>query len=75
MSDEQLARLATAAGLSVDWVDANGREQRVAVDAQRALLESLGYSAQSPQQIAASLAHLQQQARQRELPPLLTHET
>lgn len=74
MSDELLARLATAAGFSVDWLDANGRPQRVAVDAQRALLESLGYAAQSPQQIGASLAQLQQQQQRRQLDPLLTHE-
>ncbi len=74
MSDEQLASLSTAAGLSVDWLDANGRPQRVDVDAQRALLEALGYAAQSPQQIAASLAHLEEQQHRRELDPLLTHE-
>ena len=74
MSDEQLASLAGAAGLSVDWVDANGRPQRVAVDAQRALLEALGYAAQSPQQISASLAHLQQEQQSYQLDPLLTHD-
>lgn len=74
MSDEQLAGLATAAGLSVDWQDANNRPQRVDVDAQRALVEALGYPAQSSQQIAASLAHLQNEHHRRELDPLLTHE-
>jgi 4-alpha-glucanotransferase len=74
MSDEQLASLSSAAGLSVDWLDANGRPQRVSVESQRALVESLGYAAQSPQQIAASLAHLEHEHHSRELPPLLTHE-
>ncbi|MEK1942657.1 MAG: 4-alpha-glucanotransferase, partial [Pseudomonas sp.] len=74
MSDEQLASLATAAGLSVDWLDANGRPQQVDVDAQRALVEALGYAAQSPQQIAASLAQLNHEQQRRELDPLITHE-
>lgn len=74
MSDEQLASLATAAGLSVDWLDANGRPQQVNVDAQRALVEALGYAAQSPQQIAASLAQLNHEQQRRELDPLITHE-
>lgn len=74
MSDERLAHLAEAAGLSLHWVDANGRPQYVAPDAQRALVEALGFPAQTPQQIDASLAALQEQQQGSSLPPLLTAE-
>ena len=72
MSDERLAQLAETAGLSLHWVDANGRAQHVTPDTQRALLEALGFPAQTPQQIAASLAVLRQQQHGASLPPLLT---
>ena len=36
MSDAQLEILASRAGLAVDWIDANGRPQRVTPDALRA---------------------------------------
>ncbi|MBD9484085.1 4-alpha-glucanotransferase [Pseudomonas sp. PDM14] len=74
MSDERLAQLAEAAGLSLHWVDANGRPQYVAPDAQRALLDALGFPAQSPQQVDASLAALHAQQQGSSLPPLLTAE-
>ncbi|MHA6493127.1 4-alpha-glucanotransferase [Pseudomonas borbori] len=72
MSDGALAKLAQAAGLSIEWVDADGRQQQVDAHAQGALLEALGYAVQSPQQIADSLAHLQDQERNAALPPLIT---
>ncbi|MCY1261401.1 4-alpha-glucanotransferase [compost metagenome] len=59
MSDAQLASLASAAGLLLDWVDADDRPQRVSPEAQRMLLEALGFAAQSPQQIAGSLAAIE----------------
>lgn len=61
MSDRLLAELAQAADLSIDWVDAHGQAQRVTPEAQRTLLEALGYPAQSPEQLRASLAALVQQ--------------
>ncbi len=61
MSDTLLAELAEAAGLYIDWTDAHGRPQTVTPEAQRALLEALGYPAQSPEQIRSSLAMLTQQ--------------
>lgn len=61
MSDQLLAELAQAADLSIDWVDAHGQAQRVTPEAQRTLLEALGYPAQSPEQLRASLAALVQQ--------------
>ncbi|WJN57349.1 4-alpha-glucanotransferase [Pseudomonas sp. SO81] len=74
MSDALLAELADAAGLSVDWQDAHGRPQRVSPEAQRRLLESLGYPAQSPQQIQGSLAELRQRDADPATDPLLTLE-
>jgi 4-alpha-glucanotransferase len=74
MSDALLAELADAAGLSVDWQDANGRPQRVSPEAQRRLLESLGFPAQSPQQIEGSLAELRQRHANPATDPLLTLE-
>lgn len=74
MSDAKLAQLAEAAGLSLHWVDANGRPQSVAPDAQRALVEALGFAAQTPEQIDNSLAELHQQQHGAGLAPLLTAE-
>ena len=74
MSDALLAELASAAGLSVDWVDANGRAQQVTPEAQRQLLEALGHPAQNEQQIRDSLEALQQARHAALQPPLLTLE-
>lgn len=65
MSDRLLAELAGAADLCLDWVDAHGRPQRVTPEAQRRLLEALGYPAQSPEQLRASLGAL---VHQRQVP-------
>ncbi len=74
MSDERLAQLAAAAGLSLHWTDANGRGQYVSAEAQRPLLEALGLPAHSAQQVEGSLAELQEQQRSSVLEPLLTLE-
>lgn len=74
MSDALLAELADAAGLSIDWTDANGRPQRVSPEAQRQLLEALGHPAADPRQIETSLAELKQRAAEAATPPLLTAE-
>ena len=50
--------MAQAADLSIDWIDAHGRPQSVTTEAQRNLLEALGYPAQSPEQIRESLTSL-----------------
>lgn len=75
MSDTLLTELASTAGLSIAWQDAHGRPQRVSPEALRCLLEALGYPAQSPQQISASLEGLRHQHRERNAAPLLTLET
>lgn len=71
-SDAQLAALAQKAGISIHWTDALGRPQQVTPDAQRLLLESLGYAVQSPQQIDASVAELLERERTAHPGPLVT---
>ncbi|UWF46821.1 4-alpha-glucanotransferase [Pseudomonas sp. N3-W] len=72
MSDAQLEILASRAGLAVDWIDANGRPQKVAPAVLRAVLTGLGHPASSAQEIDASLLQLQQVQHTRFLPPLIT---
>ncbi|KAB0548981.1 4-alpha-glucanotransferase [Pseudomonas argentinensis] len=72
MSDARLAELSKAAGLSVDWVDADGNTQSVKPEHQRRLLEALGYPAADDEQIEASLAQLQQRHDSLALGPLVT---
>ncbi|MDZ5435915.1 4-alpha-glucanotransferase [Pseudomonas fluorescens] len=72
MSDAQLEILAGHAGLAVDWIDANGRPQKVAPSVLRNVLTGLGHPAGSAQEIDASLLDLQEVQQTRHLPPLLT---
>ncbi|WP_205925762.1 4-alpha-glucanotransferase, partial [Pseudomonas viridiflava] len=72
MSNEQLERLATEAGLSVHWVDANARPQTVSHDVLRKVLEALGYPADGSEAIDASLQRLQAAREGAGAPPLLT---
>jgi len=72
MSDAQLEILASRAGLAVDWIDANGRPQKVAPAVLRAVLTGLGHPAGSAQEIDASLLELQTVQLNHRLPPLLT---
>ena len=72
MSDAQLEILAGRAGLAVDWIDANGRPQKVAPSVLRAVLTGLGHPASTAQEIDASLLQLQAVQQTRHLPPLLT---
>jgi 4-alpha-glucanotransferase len=72
MSDAQLEILASRAGLAVDWIDANGRPQKVAPSVLRAVLTGLGHPAGSAQEIDASLLELQAVQQTRYLPPLIT---
>lgn len=71
MSDKRLAALAHAAGLAVDWTGADGRPQRVSPPVLCRVLDALGLPAESPAQIAESLARLTR-SEQAPLPPLLT---
>jgi len=72
MSDAQLEILASRAGLAVDWIDANGRPQKVAPAVLRNVLTGLGHPAGSAQEIDASLLQLQEVQQTRHLPPLMT---
>jgi 4-alpha-glucanotransferase len=69
MSDLLLANLARAVGLAVDWIDANGRSQRVTPQVLHNVLQALGYPCATAAQIAESL---QQAIGQQPLPPLLS---
>lgn len=62
MSDAQLERLATRAGLKIEWIDADNRAQRLTPEVQRSVLEALGFPARSPEQILQSLEVLQQRS-------------
>ncbi|MDQ3201981.1 MAG: 4-alpha-glucanotransferase, partial [Pseudomonadota bacterium] len=72
MSDAQLEILASRAGLAVDWIDANGRQQKVAPAVLRNVLTGLGHPASTAMEIDASLLELQAVQQTRHLPPLLT---
>ncbi|MFL6611663.1 MAG: 4-alpha-glucanotransferase [Pseudomonas sp.] len=72
MSDAQLEILAGRAGLAVDWIDANGRAQKVSPAVLRSVLTGLGHPAGSAQEIDASLLQLQQDQQNHRLPPLIT---
>jgi len=58
-----LATLAEAAGLQVDWDDAEGKPKRVEDEHLARVLVALGYPADSEAEIAASLAHVQEEER------------
>lgn len=72
MSEANLEILASRAGLAVDWIDANGRPQRVNPDALRAVLKGLGHPADTDADIDASLLELEQAQQDKHLPPLMT---
>lgn len=55
MSDTALLALAEAAGVIVDWIDFDGREQRVSIDTIRAVLTALGHDTAAPDQALAAL--------------------
>ncbi|MBA1200632.1 4-alpha-glucanotransferase [Pseudomonas capeferrum] len=74
MSETPLYRLAEKAGISRDWVDANGREQQVSDEVLLKVLEGLGYPAADSASIEQSLAALEEAHDARHLPPLLTAE-
>ncbi|WP_248797828.1 4-alpha-glucanotransferase [Pseudomonas sp. MWU13-2105] len=72
MSDAQLETLASRAGLAVDWIDANGRPQKVRPEVLRKVLAGLGHPADNDLAIENSLLELQLAQQQKHLPPLLT---
>jgi 4-alpha-glucanotransferase len=69
MSDDALRKLARAAGLYVEWTDANGRPQEVKPDTLRAALNALGYPTDNDSDIVESQRRLDRESRA--LPPLI----
>lgn len=69
---DAVEKLAKAAGIAIDWVDANGQPQRVAPDVLRKVLSGLGHPADNDEQAQASLQALNDAHDSRSLPPLLT---
>lgn len=72
MNSARLEHLAKAAGLSIDWIDVDGREQRVSPEVLRAVLNGLGIDADSDAAVANSLKQLNLDGGYASLPPLLT---
>ena len=70
MSDAALGRLASKAGLDIDWVDVEGKTHKVSPDTLRAVLRALGLPADTEAEMADSEAGLDEQKRH--VPPLLT---
>ncbi len=72
MSDLHLHHLARLAGLAVDWIDANGKAQKVSDPDLRAILAALGHPAEDADSVAHSIKALEQAEDAQHLPPLLT---
>lgn len=72
MSDQRLQALATAAGIAVDWTDADDNPQRVSPEVLRRVLDGLKLPADSDEQVQSSLSELQARHAEASLPPLLT---
>ncbi|WP_294266128.1 4-alpha-glucanotransferase [uncultured Sphingomonas sp.] len=58
MSDDAVRQLAEAAGVLIDWEDADGQPQRVSVESLRAVLSGLDLDCSSAGQCVDSLARL-----------------
>jgi 4-alpha-glucanotransferase len=69
-ADDALHALAAAAGLSVNWTDAAGNPKTVSDDTLRTVLAALGLPGGTPEQVADSMARLEEE--QRTPPPLVT---
>jgi 4-alpha-glucanotransferase len=71
---ETIERIATRAGLEVQWEDANKRTHRVKPETLATLLAALGLPCDSPQRAKDTLAMLDAERAAHQLPPLLTAE-
>lgn len=74
MSDVALLQLAKFAGLATEWEDFRGHSHRTSPQTLRTLLASLDLPADSPTQVVDSLARLEAETADTDLPPLITAE-
>jgi 4-alpha-glucanotransferase len=72
VDDAAVRELASLAGVSNDWVDANGRPQRVAIEPLRAILTALGFPCATDADLKASRARLIGADSLQSTPPLVT---
>ncbi len=72
MNDAAIRELANLAGISNDWIDANGRPQRVAIGPLRAILAALGFPCDIESDVRASRARLTGADRSRPAAALVT---
>jgi 4-alpha-glucanotransferase len=72
VDDAALRELASRAGVSNDWIDANGKSQRVAIGSLRAILTALGFPCGTDDDCNASRARLTGADRSPSTPPLVT---
>lgn len=63
MSDKAVERLAEAAGISIDWEDADGAARRVSPESLRLVLSGLGFECGSEAQCREGTAMLAEQAQ------------
>jgi 4-alpha-glucanotransferase len=72
MNEEQVYKLAAAAGLARDWISANGKPMQVRIGAMHAILDALGFPCNSEAQWRASMQRLSELHSEDVLPPLIT---
>ncbi|MGZ5818869.1 MAG: 4-alpha-glucanotransferase, partial [Burkholderiaceae bacterium] len=72
MSDDQIFRLAKMAGLSRDWISANGQPMQVSVEALRTILAALNFPCSTDAQCQESYRRLAVLDASDGFPPLVT---
>ena len=70
--NDALLKLAQAAGLSVEWTDAYGRQQQVSSATLRSVLTALQFDCSSDAACEASITTLHEEEQRLALPPLIT---
>jgi len=72
VDDAAVREVSRLAGVANDWVDANGKPQRVAIGSLRAILAALGFPCATDDDCMASRARLTGANRSLSMPPLVT---
>jgi 4-alpha-glucanotransferase len=75
MNEEEIFKLAIAAGLARNWTDATGKPQKVSPESLRAILTALGFRCASDAECQESHAKLASLQNAETLPPLVTAQT